>query len=167
MGGDVKRKSVLRNINKDYYGGALLLVIGMYVTFIGRTYEPGTLQQMGPGFFPVALGILLSVLGVIVALGARRGSADSPEAADHNDAPRTADWRGWLCIIFSIVAFVVFSRYLGFIPASFATVFISAMGDRDNTWKSASILAVVATVFGVVVFGYALKIQMPMIAFGG
>ncbi|WP_321574839.1 tripartite tricarboxylate transporter TctB family protein [Paraburkholderia franconis] len=163
----MRTKSLLLRINKDYYGGALLLVIGMYVTLVGRTYERGTLNQMGPGFFPVVLGLLLSVLGIIVALGARRGSTDSTEEKEHNDAPRTADWRGWLCIIFSIVAFVVFSQYFGFIPASFATVFISAMGDRENTWKSAFVLAVLATVFGVIVFEYALKIQLPMIAFGG
>ncbi|WP_454829796.1 tripartite tricarboxylate transporter TctB family protein [Paraburkholderia xenovorans] len=163
----MKAESLLLRVNKDYYGGALLLVIGLYVTFVGRTYEVGTLNQMGPGYFPVTLGVLLSMLGIIVALGARRGSTDSPEATDHNEAPRTADWRGWLCIIFSVIAFVVLGQYCGFIPASFATVFISAMGDRENTWKSACVLAVLATVFGIIVFEYALKIQLPMIAFGG
>jgi hypothetical protein len=154
--------------NRDYYGGALLLIIGLYATAVGQTYEVGTLHQMGPGFFPVALGIILSILGIVVAFGARSSTnAPGGAEADQHESPREADWRGWLCIIFSVVAFVILGKYTGFLLASFATVFISAMGDRENTWKSAFILAVLATVFGAIVFEYALKIQLPMFAIGG
>jgi hypothetical protein len=46
----------------------------------------------------------------------------------------------------------------GFIPATFACVYVSALGDRTATWKSALVLAAVVTVFGVAV----LQIPMPL-----
>ena len=45
--------------------------------------------------------------------------------------------------------FIVFGSVAGMAPATFACVFVSALGDRDSTWKSALILAVLVTVFGV------------------
>jgi hypothetical protein len=51
----------------------------------------------------------------------------------------------------------------GFIPATFACVFVSALGDRTATWKSALVLAAVITVFGVVVFSYLLQIPMQLL----
>ena len=38
--------------NKDYYGGALMMLIGLAAVIQGRQYPVGTLSRMGPGFFP-------------------------------------------------------------------------------------------------------------------
>ena len=48
------------------------------------------------------------------------------------------------------------------LPASFAAVFISALGDRRNTWRSAAALAAGLTVLGVVVFHYGLHLLLPL-----
>jgi hypothetical protein len=45
-------------------------------------------------------------------------------------------------------------------------VFISAMGDRENTYLSSGILAAVVTVFGVIVFYYGLSMQLPLFHWG-
>ena len=47
----------------DYYAGALVAVIGAGAAFVSSHYRVGTLTSMGPGFFPVALGVLLAVMG--------------------------------------------------------------------------------------------------------
>ncbi|MEJ0045599.1 MAG: hypothetical protein WDN04_05275 [Rhodospirillales bacterium] len=44
------------------------------------------------------------------------------------------EWRGWICIVASVLAFVVLGKYGGLLPATFAIVFIAALGDRDNVW---------------------------------
>ncbi len=52
------------------------------------------------------------------------------------------------------------------IPATFACVFVSALGARDSTWKSAFILATGVTVCGVILFNYLLQVSLPMWRWG-
>jgi hypothetical protein len=76
------------------------------------------------------------------------------------------EWRGWFCIGASIVAFVALGKYGGLLPATFAIVFISALGDRQNTVASVAVLALACAVVCVVVFWWALQIQFPLFQWG-
>ena len=62
---------------KDYYGGALLIVVGLAAVYAGVGYRVGELAHMGPGFFPVALGALLALTGLLIAVSARGSSGRS------------------------------------------------------------------------------------------
>jgi hypothetical protein len=136
------------------------------------SYKIGTLSQMGPGFFPLSIGILLVLLGIAIAvtakpwIGSGSGMAGGTGAVDGVEAaPRPSvalEWRGWLCIALGILAFIVLGTHGGLVPATFAIVFISALGDRRNTWKSAGILALGTVVVAVVVFWWALKMPFPL-----
>jgi hypothetical protein len=152
--------SLINKYNKDYYGGGLMMLLGLGAVLQGMTYQVGTLSRMGPGFFPVALGGLLALTGALIALTAK-GAV--PEADEKVLPP---EWRGWICISLSIVAFVVLGTYGGLLPATFAVVFIAAMGDRQNTVKSALLLSLSMVVVAVVVFWWALQIQFPLFRWG-
>jgi hypothetical protein len=147
---------------RDYYGGALVMLVGLGVAVQGSRYGVGSLTQMKAGFFPVVTGTILALLGAaIAASAARRPAADiAPEA---QLAP---EWRGWLCIVASILAFLVLGKYGGLLPATFAIVFISALGDRDNSVRAALVLATGITVVCVVLFWWALKLQFPLLSWG-
>jgi hypothetical protein len=71
-------------------------------------------------------------------------------------------WRGWLCIIGGVGVFVVLGTHGGLVPASFFSVFIAALGDRENTVRSAALLALGLTDAGVVVFHYGLHLLLPL-----
>ncbi|WP_454875097.1 tripartite tricarboxylate transporter TctB family protein [Paraburkholderia xenovorans] len=162
----MKLKGIRRFINpynRDYYGGALMLLIGVGVVAQGLGYDVGSLSHMGPGFFPVSLGVVLSLVGVGIAFGARRIDPDAKPDGD----PLPSQWRGWICIVLGVIAFVVLGRYGGLLPASFAVVFISALGDRQNTLVSATVLALSICVICVVVFWWALQLQLPLFTWGG
>jgi Tripartite tricarboxylate transporter TctB family len=148
---------------RDYYSGALMALIGLGAVAQGVHYHVGTLTKMGPGFFPVALGVILLVLGVAIAASARR--RDAAATTSEAQKPR-AEWRGWICIVSSIVAFIVFGTFGGLLPATFAVVFISALGDRENNLKRAFALAAAMSVISVVVFWWALKLQFPLFTWG-
>ena len=150
----------LNQYNRDYYGGALMLIIGLAAAAQGTSYRVGSLSQMGPGFFPTALGVLLALVGAVIAATAHRGRDAALET------PRAPEWRGWLCITLSIVAFIVLGRYGGLIPSTFAVVFISAMGDRQNTPNKALLLSLAMVVICVVVFWWALRMQFPLFRWG-
>jgi hypothetical protein len=84
-----------------------------------------------------------------------------PAGEDEGILPEHPQWLGWVCILAGPLMFIICGRF-GFIPATFACVFVSALGDRTATWKSALVLAAVVTVFGVAVFSYLLQIPMPL-----
>jgi hypothetical protein len=143
--------------HKEYSGGALMFALGLWAVLQGATYQVGTLEDMGPGFFPVAVGALLALSGCTTVWLATRIPADKREAV-----PPAPEWRGWICIVASLVAFVVLGSTLGLLAATFATVFIAALGDRHNTARNAFLLAASVCVIAVVVFWWALKIQLPL-----
>jgi hypothetical protein len=145
---------------RDYYAGALMMLLGLITAHEGSSYPIGTLNQMGPGYFPLALGILLIFLGGLIAATASAG-ADTEEAA----LPHT-EWRGWACIIAGPALFILLGRTTGMLPATFACVFVAALGDRDSTLKGAAILATCVTVFGVLLFHFLLKLPMPVLTWG-
>lgn len=155
-----------KNINrKDYYGGALMVLIGLGAIYGGTDYHIGTLSHMGPGFFPAALGGLLALTGVLIAMSARSGESTPPAPGDGH-ANGLPDLRGSVCIILGILAFLLLGEYGGLLPATFAIVFISALGDRKNTIKQAILLSVAMSAIAVVVFWWALQLQLPLFRWG-
>ncbi len=151
----------MNKLTKDHLGGALLLVMGVAVVIAGVGYGTGTLRQMGSGFFPVVLGGLMALIGVALLASARAAAADPPAEMAHLAGP-VVQWRGWLCIIGGVAAFVVLGDHGGLVPASFVSVFVAAMGDRQNTWRSAAGLASLMTLLAIVVFHFGLHLLLPL-----
>ena len=81
---------------RDYYAGGLMILIGGGAAVIGTSYKVGTLTQMGPGFFPVCLGVMMAIMGVLIALAARAGAKAGADIMDaHHGLASHPDWRGW------------------------------------------------------------------------
>jgi hypothetical protein len=148
--------------------GGLMLVIGLGVAYHGMDYDMGTLRNMGPGFFPVALGVLLAIVGVLIAVGEKVPAAARVHM--HANAPRKQalkpEWRGWICICLGVASFVVLGSHGGLLPASFSIVFISALGDRDNSIRDAALFALGMAVLAAVVFHWGLSVQFPLLQWG-
>ena len=149
---------------KDFYAGGLMILLGLGIALKGATYRTGTLMHMGPGFLPTALGVILILIGI--AIGA---ASLAPTDGEHDESilPPHPQWWAWACILLSPVFFIVFGKYFGMAPGTFACVFIAALGDRDATWLSTIVLSTVVTVFGVSLFSYFLQVPMPIFTLGG
>lgn len=144
-------------INKrELMSAGLLLAIGLASAIGGSRYTVGTLDRMGPGFFPTALGVLLIFLSLLMVI--------TPVAAeDENAAERPApQYRAWACVTAGVAAFIVFGLYGGLVPGTFALVLISALGDKGNSVKSAVALAAGVTVLAVLLFRMLLQLQIPL-----
>jgi hypothetical protein len=150
-------------VRKDHVAAILMMAMGIAIIVIGFRYRMGTLVHMGAGFIPVVLGILMTTVGLIIGLLAATGT---PEEKADQKLPDPPDLRGGLCILAAVGVFVLLGAYGGLIPAAFGSVFVAAMGDRANSWKSSLVLALAMTVFGVAVFHYGLRVQLPLFAWG-
>nr|WP_245639647.1 tripartite tricarboxylate transporter TctB family protein [Paraburkholderia heleia] len=154
------------SFSKDYYAGALMVVIGASAAYAGMSYDVGSLTSMGAGFFPVAVGTLLAVVGILIALSAKDLPKPAPNTTDADAHSRLPDLRGAVCIIAGTLAFILLGKYGGLIPATFAIVFICALGDRTNTLFRAAALSIVMCAIALVVFSWALKLQLAPFAWG-
>jgi hypothetical protein len=140
---------------RELLAGGLILLFGLVALLEGQRLGTGTLSDMGPGFVPMALGVILCGLGLIIALTGQT-------TPDDNTEPDTPDWRGTICILSGAVSFILLGQHTGLACAIFGSVFIAAKGDRTTTTRQALILATGVTIFGCILFGTILKIPIPL-----
>jgi uncharacterized membrane protein len=151
------------NLHKrDFYAGGLTTLLGAAVTLDSTTYELGTMTHMGPGMFPLMLGIVLTFIGILI-FGT---SLVTPLGEDEHILPRQKEWRGWFCILAGPILFIVFGEFFGMAPATFMCVFVSALGDRTSTLKGSLLLAAGVTFFGCLLFSYVLQLPFPIFRWG-
>ena len=155
-------------LGKDHLGALMLVLLGAGILALGLGYKMGSLNSMGAGFIPVVLGVLMVVVGL--AIGITAAPAGQRPMVNplpgHGAHGKGIDVRGWLSILGGVVSFVVLGEYGGLVPAAFASVFISASGDRTSTVKTSAALAAILTVFCVIVFHYGLSLQLPLFQWG-
>lgn len=135
----------------DIVGGLALVALGTFAAIYAQRYEFGDLNRMGPGYFPVALGIILALLGLAIAIPAfkRRGE------------PIVAQWKTLMLVLTSIVAFALTLKVIGLILATALAVTISSLADNETTWKGRILLAVGVSALTYLIFGFGLGMVLP------
>jgi hypothetical protein len=142
----------VRNL-RDLLAGLLFAAFGVAALVISRAYEVGAASRMGPGYFPRMLGLLLVVLGAVLAL---RGFWPSSEAQ-----PRWR-WRPLLVVLAGVGSFTIAAPRLGLVAASLLLVFISSAASEEFRWKEALISGAIQGGAAVAVFVYGLRIPLPV-----
>lgn len=137
----------------DICGGFALASIGAAAAgWAWLHYDLGSLRQMGPGAFPVALGVLLAAIGLIVALpGLRRVG----------DAIPFEPWAA-VAVLASILVFGLGLRPLGLVVASFAGVLIASLPAPQRGWTWRLCLAGIVTLLTLLVFRAGLQMSLPL-----
>lgn len=155
---------MLQNLlrKRDFYAGSGTVLLGSAVTLNSTTYDVGSFAHMGPGMFPLLIGIILTFVGILIFSSSFAASS----ADDERILPETMEWRGWLCILAGPALFIALGLQLGMVAATFGCVFVSAFGDRSATLRSSFILAACVTLVGCLIFSYALKIPFPLFRWG-
>jgi hypothetical protein len=142
--------------NRDFLAGLLFLVFGVLTIFFARDYPIGITARMGPGYFPLVLGGLLCLFGMVIMLrGVRAGTPVSG----------VWGWRPLVLITLSIVVFGFSMETLGLVPALILLYFIAAFAGHEFRFKEVLLLALVMSAFAAAVFVYGLKLPYPL--FGG
>jgi hypothetical protein len=139
---------------KDFWAGLMFIGIGLFFVFWAMThYQMGSAVRMGPAYFPVLLGGLLAVLGLLVLI----------EAFAIEGPPVPAfGYRPLILISVACVAYGYLMKPLGLILATAALVFIAALGGHEFKWKEVTILYVILIVFSVLVFVKGLTLPFPL-----
>ena len=120
-------------------------------------YAMGTPARMGPAFFPFWLGMILILLGVIIAVMGFR-----TEGGDEARFPRY-HWRPILFILGSVIMFGLILKAVGMLIAGMLLVFVSSMGNTENFEVRPTIfLGLGLVIFCAAVFVFGLKLPIPL-----
>ena len=137
---------------------------GMAFAWGATAYKVGEAARMGPGYFPILLGVLTTLLGAVVTLKALGFETEGDE--------RIGPW-GWKPLIFIILANLAFGVLLGGLPgiklpsmgliaAIYALKFIASMAKEGWKVKSTFILATVLALGSYLTFVLLLKLPIPV-----
>lgn len=149
---------------KDFFSGLLFMSVGVAFAWGAQNYAMGTGARMGPGYFPLILGTLMSVLGSVIAV-----KALIVKTADGDKVGRFA----WKPLFFIIAANLVFGACIGGLPrfgipamglifGIYALSCIASLAGDDFRLKEVLVLATALACLSYVAFIVLLKLQFPV-----
>lgn len=149
---------------RDFFAGLMFSAVGVAFAWGATTYSIGQGARMGPGYFPLMLGILLAILGLVIVFGAL-----VVETEDGEPIGRIA-WKPLGFIIGSNILFGVLLAGVpslgipafGLIVAIYGLTFVSAMAGDEFKAREVAVLATVLAVGSYLAFVVLLKLQFPV-----
>lgn len=140
---------------KQFWTGCLYTVVGGVALFVAQNYRMGTLERMGPAYFPTALAALLVLIGLgCVARAILQGG----------EAVAGIAWRPLALITLATVAVGFLLPLLGLPLALVVMIAIGTLADRHFSFDIAFMLAMLAFIVGCIgLFVYGLGLSMPLL----
>ncbi|MGH8675430.1 MAG: tripartite tricarboxylate transporter TctB family protein [Burkholderiales bacterium] len=148
----------------NFWSGVMFAVIGFTFALIAyglkigdmvllAGYTMGTPARMGPAFFPFWLGVILTGIGVVIALEGFKFEGKPVDKFHWGPI-------GW--VLGAVILFGILMKPLGMPLAGLVLVFVASLGSHDFHWKPVLILAVALVIFSTLVFVYGLKLPIPL-----
>ena len=149
---------------KDFFSGLMFMGVGLAFAWGATTYSVGQGARMGPGYFPLYLGVLMAILGAAITF--------SSLVVESVGGDKIGKW-AWKPLFFIILANLLFGILLaglpslkipaaGLIVAIYALVFVSSMAETGWKVKNTFILATILAAGSYVAFVMALKLQFQV-----
>lgn len=149
---------------KDFFSGLMFMGVGVAFAWGATTYSVGNGARMGPGYFPLMLGVLLAILGTVITFKSM--------VVETEDGEKIGTW-AWKPLFFIIAANLVFGILLGGLPSIkvpamglitgiYALTFIASLAGEEFKLKEVAILATVLAIMSYLAFIVLLKLQFPV-----
>ncbi|MDR2129188.1 MAG: tripartite tricarboxylate transporter TctB family protein [Burkholderiaceae bacterium] len=147
---------------KDFFAGLLFIVAGLGFAFGASGYTVGEAARMGPGYFPLLLGILLAILGGIMVFKSLVVETLSGE--------RIGAWafKPLVCVIGANLLFGILlggvARLgippMGLIVAVYALTIVAARASAQFKWREVLVLATLLAAGSWATFVWALGLAI-------
>ena len=149
---------------KDFVSGLVFMAVGAAFAGGATTYTVGSGARMGPGYFPLMLGVLLALLGAIITFTAM--------VVETEDGDKIGKWI-WRPVGYIVAANLAFGVLLGGLPsihlpamglviAIIALTLISAKAGTEFKLREILILSAILVLGSYVVFVLLLKLQIQV-----
>lgn len=149
---------------KDFFSGLLFMGVGVAFAWGATNYSVGTGARMGPGYFPLMLGVMMAVLGIVITFNSL--------VVETEDGDKIGSW-AFRPLFFIIAANLVFGLMLGGLPSVkipamglivgiYALTFIASLAGEEFKVKEVAILATILAIMSYLAFIVLLKLQFPV-----
>ena len=138
---------------KDFWSGVMFIAFAAVGLIASRNYSLGTSLRMGPGYFPILLGIVLALLGVILV--ARSLAIEGKRVGQLHLWPLGV-------ITLGVVLFGILLQPLGLVVSLVVVVAVSALASRESKPLEVTVLALALAAFSAGVFVYGLRLPLPV-----
>lgn len=139
---------------KNFACAALFVALSVILAASALSLPIGTASEMGPGYFPLVLALILGGLGVL--LGIKSLCTDGVSVSNF-------ERRGFVLVTLAIVTFGVSIRWLGFIPALLISVGLSTLASPRFRPATAILLTAVLLAFCWAVFVRGLGLPVRLV----
>ena len=138
----------------DILAGAIFVLIGGAFVVGSLGYELGTPLRMGPGYFPLLVGVIVVALGLAIVLkGLIAGEVTAFGAVA---------WRAVAAIVAALLFFGFTVDGLGFVPASAVTALLTTLASSRVRPLRAVLVAAGLTVASTLIFVVGLQLRIPL-----
>lgn len=137
----------------DGQSGLFFTAFGLFIIWQSLQYPLGRAAQMGPGYFPLVVGILLTLVGLAV-------TATAMAAASEKLPP--FEWRAAVAITAAIVASGLLLLTAGLLVAIPVLVVVSSLAVRRRSWPAVIATAVALTFMAWLIFIAGLGLRIPL-----
>jgi putative tricarboxylic transport membrane protein len=148
------RSPTWRGNNNDFYSGLLLVAVATVALLYIRTLAIGTVLQMGPGYFPLGLALILLGMGLCLVVKGLL-TREKPVGAFH--------LRPLFFILLSFAAFGVLVERAGLLLAILAQVAIAHFASVEAQWRQSLVTGILLAAASAVVFVWLLKIPVSLL----
>ncbi len=142
----------------------MFIAVGGAFAIGASGYTIGTGARMGPGYFPLVLGVLLAIIGIAVTF-----KALVVETEDGDKIGAIA----WKPLFFIISANLVFGASIGGLPVIglkplglivgiYLLTYIASHAGTEHKLKEVAVLATILAALSYVAFILLLKLQFPV-----
>lgn len=149
---------------KDFWSGLMFMAVGIAFAWGATNYTIGEGARMGPGYFPLMLGVLLTALGGFIIFESM--------VVETEDGEPIGKW-AWKPLGFVIGANLLFGVLLGGLPAIgipamglivaiFGLTFVAALAGDEFKAREVLILAIVLAVGSYLAFIVLLNLQFQV-----
>lgn len=140
-------------VSKDLLSGLVFLGVGVFLLVEGQRYRMGTLLRMGPGYFPMLVGVSISVVGLALVVHALRKGGER--------ATRPA-LKPLVLVTASLVAFAFALNWLGLVLATVILIVLARLASHRATLLGTAVIVAVMVPAGVVIFRTVLELPLKL-----
>jgi hypothetical protein len=138
---------------KDLWSGLMFLGFAAVALYAARNYSVGTAGRMGPGYFPVALAVVLAALAVLLIV--RSLILDGAPVGRLRAGPLAV-------IVVGLALFGLTVEWLGLVVSVALVATVSALAARESTAAEIIGLTLFLVALSVGVFAYGLRLPLPV-----
>lgn len=141
---------------RNFAAGALFVLFGAATALGALQFAMGTASRMGPGYFPLVVGMLLVLVGLAVAAGAVAPTAPVTSLGGW-------PFRNVALILGSVVLFGVLLPHVGLLIAASGLIILSGMAHPEWTLRGSVLSAAVLAPATGALFVGLLGLRIPLL----